>query len=74
MQREGFHKRVFSRFPIHYFALMRLPLIYRRLEDPQLRHVFVRLFPRLVIAEWALGASAMRYVWRRPAVRETGAR
>jgi hypothetical protein len=74
VQREGVHKRLFSRLPIHYFVLARLPLIYRRLEDPQLRHVFVRLFPRLVIAEWALGASAMRYVWRRPAVRETGAR
>jgi glycosyltransferase involved in cell wall biosynthesis len=73
VQREGVHKRVFSRFPIHYFALMRLPLIYRRLEDPQLERVFVRLFPRLVLAEWTLGASAMRYVWRRPAVRETGA-
>ena len=74
VQREGVHKRVFSRFPLHYFALMRLPLIYRRREDPQLQRIFVRLFPRLVLAEWTLGASAMRYVWRRPAVRETGTR
>jgi glycosyltransferase involved in cell wall biosynthesis len=74
VQREGVHKRLFSRFPLHYFALVRLLLIYRRLEDPQLRRVFLRLLPRLVLAEWTLGASALRYVWRRPAVRETGAR
>ena len=73
VQREGAHKRLFSRFPIHYFALVRLLSIFRRLEDPQLRRGFLRLLPRLVLAEWTLGASALRYVRRRPAVRETGA-
>ena len=44
MQREGLSKRITSRVPLHYFALLRLPVIYRRLdEDPQLRRRFVRL-------------------------------
>jgi hypothetical protein len=74
VQREGAYKRLFSRLPVHYFALARLPLIFRRLEDAELRRVFVRLLPRLVLAEWTLGASALRYVLRRPPVRETRAR
>ncbi len=38
VQREGLHKRVLARVPIHYFALLRLPVIYRRLGSlPELR-------------------------------------
>lgn len=71
MQHEGLHKRIFSRLPVHYFLLARLPLIYRRLAaEPELRSRFRRLLPRLVIAEWALGLEALRYVRRRPTVRE----
>jgi glycosyltransferase involved in cell wall biosynthesis len=70
VQREGLHKRVLARVPFHYFALLRLPVIYRRLGTlPELRSRFVRLLPRLVLAEWTLGASALRYAVRRPAVR-----
>jgi cellulose synthase/poly-beta-1,6-N-acetylglucosamine synthase-like glycosyltransferase len=70
VQREGVHKRVLARLPLHYFALLRLPVIYRRLEAlPELRSRFVRLLPRMVVAEWTLGASALRYAVRRPAVR-----
>ena len=70
IQREGLHKRVFSRFPVHYFLLARLPLIYRRLRsDPDLQARFLRLLPRMVVAEWTLGFSACRYALRRPGVR-----
>jgi glycosyltransferase involved in cell wall biosynthesis len=70
VQREGLHKRVLARVPFHYFALLRLPVIYLRLATlPELRARFVRLLPRLVVAEWTLGASALRYAGRRPAVR-----
>jgi glycosyltransferase involved in cell wall biosynthesis len=69
IQREGLHKRVFSRVPLHYFALVRLPIIYRRVRaNDALRRRFVRLLPRMVIAEWALGLSALRYVARRPSL------
>jgi glycosyltransferase involved in cell wall biosynthesis len=70
VQREGLHKRVLARVPLHYFALLRLPVIYRRLSTlPELRSRFVRLLPRMVVAEWALGASAVRYAVRPPATR-----
>jgi glycosyltransferase involved in cell wall biosynthesis len=70
-QREGVSKRIFSRVPVHYFALIRLALIYRRLAgDPRLRAVFLRQLPRMVVAEWALGWSALRYVLRRPPFRQ----
>jgi glycosyltransferase involved in cell wall biosynthesis len=60
----------FARAPLHYFLLLRLPIIYRRLnDDPALRRRFVLLLPRLVLAEWLLGASALRYAVRRPAPR-----
>ena len=60
----------FSRLPLHYFLLLRLPVIYRRLDgDPGLRHRFVSLLPRLVLAEWLLGASALHYAVDRPAAR-----
>jgi glycosyltransferase involved in cell wall biosynthesis len=70
VQREGVHKRVFSRLPLHYFALARLPLIYRRLRDfTELRHRFLRVLPLMVVGEWTLGASALRYAFRRPPIR-----
>jgi glycosyltransferase involved in cell wall biosynthesis len=70
VQREGVHKRVFSRAPLHYFALLRLPVIYGRLRhDDELRRRFVRLLPLMVVAEWTLGISALRYALRRPALR-----
>ena len=59
-----------SRVPVHYFVLLRLPAIYRRLDsDPELRRRFVSLLPRMAVAEWTLGFSALRYVVRRPALR-----
>ncbi len=60
----------FSRLPLHYFLLLRLPVIYRRLkDDPALRRRFVSLLPRLVLAEWLLGASALHYAFNPPAGR-----
>jgi len=71
IQREGVHKRVLARLPLHYFALLRLPVIFRRLRgEPELRARFVRYLPRLVLAEWTLGLSAIRYAIRRPPLRE----
>ena len=65
VQREGLSKRITSRVPLHYFALLRLPVIYRRLdEDPQLRRRFVRLLPLMAVGEWTLGAYAVRYAVR----------
>jgi glycosyltransferase involved in cell wall biosynthesis len=70
VQQEGLHKRVLSRFPLHYFALLRLVVIYRRLRDlPDLRRRFLKLLPRLVVAEWAVGATSLRYVLGRPPLR-----
>jgi cellulose synthase/poly-beta-1,6-N-acetylglucosamine synthase-like glycosyltransferase len=72
VQREGLHKRVLSRVPIHYFALVRLVPIHRRLRPyPELRARFLRLLPQMIVAEWALGASALRYAFKRPALRES---
>ncbi len=69
VHREGLHKRLLSRVPLHYFVLARLPIIYRRVRhDAELRRHFLRLLPRLVIAEWTYGFSALRYVIRRPSV------
>ena len=68
-ERGGAH-RVARRLPLHYFALLRLPVLYRRLdEDPELRRRFVALLPRLALAEWTLGASSVRYAARPPALR-----
>jgi glycosyltransferase involved in cell wall biosynthesis len=73
VQREGVHKRVLARVPIHYFALLRLPVIFRRLKPmPELRARFLRMLPRMVVAEWTLGASALRYALRPPPVRSQG--
>ena len=59
-------KRIASRVPVHYFVLLRLPVIYRRLDDdPQLRRRFVRLLPADGVGEWTLGAYAMRYALAR---------
>jgi glycosyltransferase involved in cell wall biosynthesis len=70
VQREGLRKRIFSRVPIHYFALVRLVPIHRRLEEfPELRSRFRRLLPLMIVAEWTLGASALRYTLKRPALR-----
>src|SRR3954471_21451210 len=70
IQREGVHKRVLSRLPLHYFVLARLPVVYRRLDcDDELRRRFLSLLPRMIVAEWTLGLSSLRYVARRPAVR-----
>jgi hypothetical protein len=48
---------------------LRLPVIYRRLEtEPELKRRFCQHLPRLVVAEWTLGASAVRYALFPPAV------
>ena len=63
-------KRTLRRVPVHYFALVRLPVVYRRIaDDPRLRGRFLTLLPRLAVAEWTLGASAVRYAARPPALR-----
>ena len=46
VQREGLHKRVLSRLPVHYFALVRLLPIYRRIRrSPELRDPFSATCP-----------------------------
>ena len=73
VQREGLRKRVLSRVPVHYFTLVRLVAIYRRIRNsPELRDPFLHNVPRLVAAEWTLGASALRYAIRRPPLRGQG--
>jgi len=73
IQREGRRKRVLARVPVHYFALVRLLAIYRRIRrSPELRDPFIRNMPRLVTAEWTLGFSALRYALRRPPLRGQG--
>jgi glycosyltransferase involved in cell wall biosynthesis len=75
VQAEGLRKRVLTRLPLHYFLLARLPLMYRRLRgDDELRRRFVRLLPYFVVAEWALGLSALRYVGGRPPLRGASGR
>jgi glycosyltransferase involved in cell wall biosynthesis len=70
IQREGLHKRILARVPFHYFVLLRLPVIFRRLSsEPELRAQFRRHLPRLILAEWTMGISATRYAVRRPPVR-----
>jgi glycosyltransferase involved in cell wall biosynthesis len=73
VQREAVRKRILARVPVHYFALVRLVAIYRRLRPlPELRARFVRLLPRMVAAEWTLGLYAVRYALRRPPLRGQG--
>jgi cellulose synthase/poly-beta-1,6-N-acetylglucosamine synthase-like glycosyltransferase len=63
-------RRALRGLPLHYFALLRLPVIYRRVApDHALRDRFVAILPRLGVAEWTLGASALHYAFRRPALR-----
>jgi len=70
LQAEGIRKRLLSRVPVHYFVLARLPILYRRVRrDEALHRRFLVLLPYLVVAEWALGLSALRYIWRRPPLR-----
>jgi len=70
VQREARRKRILARVPVHYFALVRLVAIHRRLRTlPDLRARLVRSLPRLVVAEWTLGAFALRYAVRRPPLR-----
>lgn len=70
LRQQGTLKRVLSRFPVHYFLLARLAVIYRRVRrDRALRNRFLRLLPYLVVAEWTLGLSALRYAVSRPVLR-----
>jgi glycosyltransferase involved in cell wall biosynthesis len=73
VQREGLHKRVLARVPLHYFALVRLLFIWRRVRSiPELRRPFLANLHRLVLAEWTLGADAVRYAVRRPPLHGQG--
>ncbi len=73
VQREATRKRILPRVPLHYFALVRLPAIYRRLGAlPEYRARLIGLLPRMVIAEWTLGVFALRYALRRPPIRGQG--
>jgi glycosyltransferase involved in cell wall biosynthesis len=70
VQREALRKRIFARVPVHYFSLVRLVAIYRRLRAlPEFRARLVRLLPRIVVAEWTLGLFAIRYALRPPSIR-----
>jgi glycosyltransferase involved in cell wall biosynthesis len=74
VQREGLHKRILARVPLHYFALVRLLFIFRRIRStPALRRPFLANLHRLVLAEWTLGADAVRYALRRPPLHGQGA-
>jgi glycosyltransferase involved in cell wall biosynthesis len=67
IQHEATRKRLFSRVPIHYFMLLRLPAMFSRVRHfRELRTAFLRLLPLMVVAEWTLGASATRHAFRRP--------
>jgi glycosyltransferase involved in cell wall biosynthesis len=70
VQREAPRKRIFARAPVHYFALVRLVAIHRRLKPlPAYRARFVHLLPRMALAEWTLGLCALRYAARPPSLR-----
>ena len=70
VQREARRKRILARVPVHYFALVRLVAIHRRLRAlPEYRERLVRALPRMVVAEWTLGLFALRYAVRRPPLR-----
>lgn len=74
IQREGLHKRILARVPLHYFALVRLLFIWRRVRDePALRRPFLANLHRLALAEWTLGFDAVRYAFRRPPLEGQGA-
>jgi cellulose synthase/poly-beta-1,6-N-acetylglucosamine synthase-like glycosyltransferase len=72
---EPLYRRLSPRFPLHYFALLRLPVIYDRVRaDRRLRSRFLRLLPWLVVGEWLLGLSALRYVLKAPEARTAAER
>jgi cellulose synthase/poly-beta-1,6-N-acetylglucosamine synthase-like glycosyltransferase len=74
IQQEGLHKRILARAPVHYFALVRLLFIYRRVRAyPGLLRPFRANLHRLVLAEWTLGLDALRYAVRRPPLHGQGA-
>jgi len=74
VQHEGLRKRVLTRLPVHHFALARLPILWRRVRgDEELRRVFLRSLPHLVVCEWSLGIAALRWSVRRPPLRAPGA-
>ena len=65
----GSARRLSRHVPLQYFLLLRLPVVYRRVADnPELRRRFLVLLPRMAVAEWTLGASAVRQAARRPAL------
>jgi glycosyltransferase involved in cell wall biosynthesis len=71
VQREALRKRILPRMPVHYFLLIRLLAIDRRLRAlPEYRVRLVRVLPRMVVAEWTLGLFALRYALRPPAIRD----
>jgi glycosyltransferase involved in cell wall biosynthesis len=73
VQREGLHKRILARAPVHYFALVRLLFIWQRVRStPSLRRPFLANLHRLVLAEWTLGLDALRYAVRRPPLHGQG--
>jgi glycosyltransferase involved in cell wall biosynthesis len=73
IQREGAHKRILARVPLQYFALARLPIIYRRVRAyPGLQRPFLANLHRLVLAEWTLGFDALRYAVDRPPLHGQG--
>lgn len=64
---EPLYRRLSPRLPLHYFILLRLPVIYGRVRaDPELRERFLRLLPWLIVGEWTYGISASRYILSRP--------
>lgn len=73
VQREGLHKRILARVPVHYFALVRLLFIFSRVRAyPWLLRPFLANLHRLVLAEWTLGLDAVRYAVRRPPLEGQG--
>lgn len=67
---DGALRRTLRRVPLHCFALLRLPVVYPRVQDPRrrLRPRILAVLPRLVLAESTLGASAVHYAAPPPAL------
>lgn len=64
----GARRSLRARIPLHYFLLLRLPVVYRRVAgDAVLRRRFLRLLPRLAFAEWTLGLEMLRQAHGRAA-------
>ena len=66
IQREGVRKRILARAPVHYFALVRLLFIFRRVRAYPGCSTFLSNLHRLVLAEWTLGLDAVRQLRRPP--------